>query len=189
MEQITTKDPGVFLSTMHVKALAYVTVRLKDTDLAQDIVQDTMIGFVRSAHRYETCAWRNLFYKILKRRIIDYIRKEQWRKQLRAAWMPPDDTRLEGEPDEGESHSCNPDSTGKNISHDTAQSYLNVIEMIEQLDVILLALPERQQEAYVLRNLQGYSIKEVARMMGCSENSVKSLTYRVLKVLRKQLDC
>lgn len=49
-------------------------------------------------------------------------------------------------------------------------------------------LPSRQRTAVVLRFLADYSVAETARVMGCPESTVKTLTRRALAALRLQAD-
>ncbi|GAB3440622.1 SigE family RNA polymerase sigma factor [Phycicoccus ginsengisoli] len=64
-------------------------------------------------------------------------------------------------------------------------------ERVEQrLDLhdALSRLPERQRMAVVLRHLEDLSVAEVARLMGCSEGTVKSTTSDGLRALRSSLE-
>lgn len=58
------------------------------------------------------------------------------------------------------------------------------------LDVwrVLRMLPAKQQAAVVLRYFEDLPISEVARLMGCSEPTVKTHTARALARLRTELD-
>ncbi|MCU4187178.1 SigE family RNA polymerase sigma factor [Acidiferrimicrobium sp. IK] len=47
----------------------------------------------------------------------------------------------------------------------------------------LLALPERQRATVVLRHLEGMTEAETAAILGCSEGTVKSQTFRALHTL------
>jgi RNA polymerase sigma-70 factor, ECF subfamily len=51
----------------------------------------------------------------------------------------------------------------------------------------LVALPEAQREAVVLRHWQGMSLEEIGKQLNCTTAAVTGLLHRGLKNLRKQL--
>ncbi len=57
----------------------------------------------------------------------------------------------------------------------------------EQIEEAMRTLPERQQAAVVLYELEGCSIKGVAESMGCSEGAVKFNLHEARKKLRGKL--
>ena len=60
-------------------------------------------------------------------------------------------------------------------------------ETAEVLQDAFSHLPERQRQVVELR-LQGYSIPQIARLLGCSRGAVDALLHRARKSLRKRLD-
>ena len=64
---------------------------------------------------------------------------------------------------------------------------LNGRESLAVLEEALEHLPLRQRETFVLRCLEGLSVADTARAMGCSEGSVKTHYSRALTVLRDKL--
>ena len=59
----------------------YANIRLNDTDLAKDLVQDTFISALKAIDKFEhKSSVKTWLYSILKRKIIDYWRKQESRK-------------------------------------------------------------------------------------------------------------
>src|SRR5690606_18388801 len=52
----------------------------------------------------------------------------------------------------------------------------------------LRELPARQREAFTLRVLEDMDVETTAKIMGCSEGSVKTHLFRAREALQKQLE-
>lgn len=61
------------------------------------------------------------------------------------------------------------------------------VERDDQLKVALAALPARQREAVVLRYYLDLSIADTARLMRCTQGTVKSQVSKALAALRERL--
>ena len=120
---------------------------------------------------------RHVRARILENRIRDMQRRRTVRGRV-LAWLP-----FRGEDDEEEV-----DPIAQAPSDEPSPSRrLEIEEAMQALDKALDCLPRRQQQAFMLRTLEGMDVAQTAVAMGCSEGSVKTHYFRALQTLRAQL--
>ena len=56
--------------------------------------------------------------------------------------------------------------------------------LLERVRQLLVRLPDRQRQVFVLRNFEGLSFSEIGEMMGCSAESARANEYQALKKIR-----
>jgi RNA polymerase sigma-70 factor (ECF subfamily) len=67
------------------------------------------------------------------------------------------------------------------------EGLLNVAQLGERLTAALSELPHRQQQTFMLRAWQGFSVAETAHAMKCTDGTIKTHYSRAISNLRKQL--
>ena len=144
-------------------------------DDALDILQEAMFKLVQKYAGRPPQEWGPLFQTILQSRIRDYYRMNRVRNRLRV-WLSGGE---EGGPD--------PIQTVADPSGRLPEGDLDASRGMERLDEAVRALPLRQQQAFMLRALEGLDVAGTARVMGCSEGSVKTHYSRAVHVLREKL--
>jgi RNA polymerase sigma-70 factor (ECF subfamily) len=165
-----------FLSGVEKRAFKIAQMGLRNDDDALDAVQDSMMKLVQSYGSRSVDEWRPLFYRILANRIRDMQRRRTVRGRI-MAWLPV------GDEDEEEF-----DPIAQAPSPDAGPAKrLELDEAIGVLETAVTELPRRQQQAFLLRNLEGLDVAETASAMGCSEGSVKTHYFRALETLRARL--
>ncbi len=152
---------------------------VKDVDEALDIVQDAMLTLVRRyAHKPDE-QWRPLFYRILKNRITDSHRRSTVQRRR----APP--IRIGAADEEG-----SVDPLDRLAGRDSANPdrRLQLDGAADELVDAVGRLPERQQQAFLLRAMEGLNVAETAKAMQCSQGSVKTHYSRALSTLRSALE-
>ncbi|MBN2029214.1 sigma-70 family RNA polymerase sigma factor [bacterium] len=138
---------------------------------AEELAQDVFIRIYRAAASYEPRAKLSTYlYRIAVNLSLNRIRNRRSKR------LVPFDFLRKGNnynPISQESH--NPD---------------HAMEQKEKQQIIwdaIHALPANQQTALILKRFQGFSYKEIAKVMHCSVSSVESLLHRAKKNLQKKL--
>jgi RNA polymerase sigma-70 factor (ECF subfamily) len=170
-----------FLTSVEKKAFRMARMATKNTEPALDIVQDTMMVLSLKYANKDEKEWPALFYRILQNKIIDWHRKQTVKNKLFSLFGFIDDhiERHDGSVDSSHfptSNTMTPDKAIENT--DINNSTMLAIEQ----------LPVRQQQAFLLRQWQGLSIRETADAMSISEGSVKTHYSRAISQLKSKLE-
>ena len=79
LKLIRDGDPGgwsQFVARFQVRLLAYAVRQVDQNATAEDLVQDTFIGFLQTIQEYrEQCELESYLFQILRRRIVDHYRR------------------------------------------------------------------------------------------------------------------
>jgi RNA polymerase sigma-70 factor (ECF subfamily) len=164
-----------FLADVEKRAFHYARVATGNEQEALDIVQDAMLKLVQRYADRDAQEWGPLFHRILQSRIRDWYRRSLVRNRLRD-WFSGRD---EGEDEPLEAH---PAPVSEGPLEQLASNRFGI-----ELERALNHLPNRQQQAFMLRAWEGLSVEETAQAMGCSAGSVKTHYSRALATLRQQL--
>jgi RNA polymerase sigma-70 factor (ECF subfamily) len=176
-EWMSSRALDQFLASVEKRAFKIAQLGLRNDDDALDAVQDAMMKLVQSYASRNEDEWRPLFYRILTNRIHDLQRRRTVRGRI-MAWLPARDT--------GDDEVSDPVEQAP--SHEPLpERRLELDEAIGVLEVAVAALPARQQQAFLLRNLEGLDVAQTASAMGCSQGSVKTHYFRALESLRARL--
>jgi RNA polymerase sigma-70 factor (ECF subfamily) len=176
-EQTQTRALNQFLAGVELKAFKIAQAALRHEDDALDAVQDAMLQLARAYSDRPPEEWKPLFYRILENRIRDMQRRRTVRGRV-MAWLP---ARNDEDDDDYDPVAQAPSPELQPVRR------LELDEAVGALEQALERLPRRQQQAFLLRALEGLDVAATAQAMGCSEGSVKTHYFRAVQALRAQL--
>jgi len=166
------------LVTRHRRALFNFILRfVRDTAQAEDVTQETFLRLVKGADAYERQAkFTTWLYTIARNLCVDAARRGKHRK---AASL---DAPL-GDEDGAVSLLDLVADGGAGVDRQ-AQSR----ELAARLRQAIEALPDEQREIFLLREVADLQFNEIANVIGCPENTVKSRMRYALEKLRDALE-
>ncbi len=160
-----------FLAAVSARAFRFAELGLRHREDALDAVQDAMAKMLGYRDRSPE-EWTPLFWSVLRSRVIDLQR----RRTFRLKWLT--DAR---DPDGGEIDWADESTPDPSRAHDGREAW-------GRLAAALRGLPARQREAFTLRVLEELDVEATAKVMGCSEGSVKTHLFRAREALQKQME-
>jgi RNA polymerase sigma-70 factor (ECF subfamily) len=164
------RDAFQYTNQLYAAALRYT----KNPHDAQDLVQDTYAKAFTSFHQFapgtNLKAW---LYRILTTTFINSYRKDQRRPQIAA-----------GELEDWQIHDAASHTSDQGRSAED-----EVLDRITDIDVkaALAALPDEFRMAVYLADVEGFSYKEIAEIVGVPSGTVMSRLHRGRKLLREAL--
>ena len=144
----------------------------RDTETAKDLSQDAFLqAFARIKQFDGRSSFYTWFYRILVNICLDHARRSG-----RVAWQSLDD--LDDAPD-----------VQRQLADIRFQPDQGAIagEATRRASETLQAMPNKQRTAFMLRNHQGLSIADVAKVMKTTEGTVRVYLHRAVAALRQSL--
>ena len=161
--------------------------------VADEVVQDTWLGFLQSLDRFEgRSSLKTWIYRIL----INTAKKRRAREgrsvpfsslgaETDAAqslvepdrFLPPDHPRWPG-------HWSAPPDSWRNIPESTLLSK----EVLDVIEMALAGLPPAQRQALILRDIEGLRGEEVRNLLGVTGTNQRVLLHRARSAVRRALE-
>ncbi|MEM7168116.1 MAG: sigma-70 family RNA polymerase sigma factor [Planctomycetota bacterium] len=135
-----------------------------EEETAKDVAQEAFLRVYRSLHRYDpTMRFYTWFYRIVVHLAIDHLRRRKRTPQNfaepEAVWEHPGDGPVE---------------------------LLATTEVRGHVGQILERVPEKYRLLLVLRDLEGFSSKEISEIAGWNHATVRWRLHRARKLFREQ---
>jgi RNA polymerase sigma-70 factor (ECF subfamily) len=151
-------DPVAFerLMVRHQRQVLCIATRmLRRHEDAQDVAQEVFLKLYRYLPRIRPETVKAWFYQVTVHACWDVVRKS---KKLQTTALDEDDA-------------------GKELAlawDQNVEANLNLAERRRLLQNALLSLPFKERAALVLRDIEGLSTEETARILGSSETTIRS---------------
>ncbi len=163
----------------------YALARVSSPQQAEDLVQDSMLAAVRQwdhfAGRSELRTW---LIGILRHKIHDHYR---WKKRHPADLAQADETQ----DDDVSRVNFSPmgrwrqdPNAGLEVLDADPEDALQRSQLRAAIQVCIDALPQRQQQVFVMRELQGLEAGDCCKKAGIARASLSVLLYRARLALR-----
>lgn len=173
----TAKELSDFLAAVERRAFKQTTYAVRDDHAALDIVQDAMMKLATKYADKPVAEFPMLFQRILQNTMRDY-----WRRQkVRNLWT----TLLSsfGGSEEAGDERDPLETIDVEDDSDQPHAQLERSQTIQLIELAIQKLPARQREAFVLRYWEDMDVAETAKIMGCSDGSVKTHCSRAVHAL------
>jgi RNA polymerase sigma-70 factor (ECF subfamily) len=146
---------------------------VRDTDLVQDIAQETFLRAYRALHQFRGDAQ---FYTWLYRIAVNTAKK--FLMDLKRDPLIYEGA-LRADDDDNETSRIGPELT----SDETPETVLAAQEIAAAVNAAMAALPEDLRQAVTLREIEGLSYEEIATVMACPIGTVRSRIFRAREAI------
>lgn len=146
---------------------------VRDSDLVEDIAQETFIRAYRALHQFRGDAQ---FYTWLYRIAVNTAKKF-----LLDLKRDPLVTLTALQPDGEEDETSRPGN--EPTTDETPESVLAASEIAQAVNAAMEALPEDLRQAVTLREIEGLSYEDIAAAMDCPIGTVRSRIFRAREAI------
>ena len=179
LEATRTGDQDAFaelVSRYRNQLTGYIYRMTNDYDGAVDLAQETFVRLYRAVDRYQTShAFSTYLYRIATNLAISELRKRKRRKLVSL-------TGFFQTTDRGEAREFDPADERPLIDCE-----LVATERRRAVQKAISTLPEKYRAPLILRDVEGRSYEEIARILQTSEGTVKSRISRARDFLREKM--
>ena len=167
LERVRAGDEAAYdtvFRTWYAPLVRVAGALLKDTDAAEEVVQDVMVELWRRRHVMDAgITLRAYLLRAVRNRSLNHLRHLKVRRDTTV-----DVEALYDEPV-------------------TADQPVVAKELGEAVRIALDGLPPRCREVYDLSRVQGLKYAEIAETLGISQKTVEAQMGKALRVLRERL--
>ena len=164
IEKLQQKDPQALhtlYKSYHSELCSFVTNRLSDPQIAEELTQDILIQFLESIRDFRfQCSVKTFLFTIARNKVIDHIRKKKVKKVL---------------------FSHLPSFIVDGLATVVMDEDLERHELTQKLEHTFNELPHDYQLVLRLKYIDNKSVKEISEVLVRSFKSTESLLFRARK--------
>jgi len=161
--------------------------RVKDPSIAEDLVQETFLAALGARKNFQgRSSARTWLIAILKHKIVDHIRK-----RIREQTSDKVESMSDAAVNDPIDASFNDAGDWQIRPSKWTINPMKLYEQKEFMDVLyrcLGELPERQAEAFMMREIDGFSTDEICKVLNISATNSWVMLYRARMWLRRCLE-
>lgn len=162
---------GVLVQRYMKKAFGIAFDYTRDREAAKDLSQEAFLRAYLQIKRFDgRSTFYTWFYRIVVNLSLDYLRRRG-----RARWERFDETAE------------NPAERAPMVDSSTPDRVLMAQETVLRVARAVETLPTSHRTAFLLRNHQGLSIPDIARVMKTTDGTVRVFLHRAVAALRQTL--
>jgi RNA polymerase sigma-70 factor (ECF subfamily) len=140
---------------------AYVVLRVRDRDAAEDVTSDVFHRALAAIPKYES---RGAPFGAWLIRIAANVIADRWKRWAREA------------------------VGSDRVPEQSAEPDVERVDRLARVFTLVESLPADQRTVIVERYVEGRSIRDVAGRLGKTEGAVKQLQFRALQALRRSME-
>jgi len=175
-------DPETWVDQYGDYLYRFALSRIKDQAVAEDLVQETFLAALHGRKSFKGhSAVKTWLSAILKHKIVDYVRKK--RRERTISETDTITETVDGFFHKNGSWKIRPEKWKLDPSKIYEQS-----EFMDTFFKCLAELPDRLSKAFILREMEGYSTKEICNALQVSSTNSWVMLYRARMFLRRCLE-
>jgi RNA polymerase sigma-70 factor (ECF subfamily) len=182
-QDTTRMDPDKWVGAYGDALLGFALARVKKSDVAEDLVQETYFAALRSRGNFEgNSSEKTWLFGILKHKILDHFGKSP-----RVLFLSDVSPTSDGVDRFLSAHGrgwppCAPPAADP-------ERDCRYREFLDDLYHCLANLPQRAAQVFIYREIDGLSTEEICTLFGISRHNCWTILHRAKLRLRRNLGC
>ncbi|MDO4641024.1 MAG: sigma-70 family RNA polymerase sigma factor [Neisseria sp.] len=176
------------LAALHTDILRFAKIQLRDDDLAEDIVQDTLATAIDKQDQFRGDAGlKTWVLSILKNKITDYFRNTNTKYTVSLDGMQEENDAIDWAYDHCFDESGHWQAVSSPQSWQEApEDTVNRQDFFHALENCMQGLPQDTARIFYLREIMGWEVEEICEQFSISKENCYVILHRARNGLR---DC